>query len=44
MPILAPPVPVTPNVWSALPADEQPVFYYRAPHAAFEAFVSKFNE
>lgn len=43
MPILAPPVPYTPPVWSSLPSSEQPVFYYRAPHAAFEKYCDAYG-
>lgn len=44
MPILAPAVPYTPPIWSALPKGDQPVFYYRAPHAAFDAYCEEYAE
>lgn len=44
MAILAPPVPFTPGVWSALAAKDQPVFYYRAPFDAWSAFCEECND
>jgi len=44
MPILSPAVPVTPGTYDALPKEQQPVFFYRAPYAAFADYCEAFDQ